>query len=211
MSPKEEFRRMRGSNSRRWVRSAMPTRQMRPATPPTTIAIICLKPWRDAERVEHPDRRQQADEMAGEDDQDADMEEVRAPHQLAAAKQLARSAPPRVLLAVEADDAADDEDRQAEIGIPAEDRVVEKLAHGVPPIAAARQGASRPGCGRPGRPCSRSPPRDRTMTGVVLPGRVERGEIVRIDVRLRRAAPPRLRRSRGPAAATAASAAKTAA
>ena len=79
-----------------------------------------LEGVRDAERVEHPDRRQQTDEMAEEDDENADMEQVRAPHQLPAAQQLARAAAPRVLLAVEAQPAAEQEHGEAEIGIPAE-------------------------------------------------------------------------------------------
>ena len=59
--------------------------------------------------------------MAEEDDEDADVEQVRAPHQLPAPQQLAGSGPPCVLLAVEPDQAAEQEHRQAEIGIPAED------------------------------------------------------------------------------------------
>ena len=92
-----------------------------PATPADDDRQHLLEAVRNAEPVEHPDRRQQADEMAEEDEEDADVEQVGAPHQLPAAQQLARSGPPGVLLAVEAEQAADDEDRQAEIGIPAED------------------------------------------------------------------------------------------
>ena len=98
----------------------MPMKQAMPAMPPTTIAIICLKPWQMPSEVEHRDRREQADEMAEEDDQNADVEKVRAPDQLAAPQELARSGPPRVLLAVEAQQAADQEDREAEIRVPAE-------------------------------------------------------------------------------------------
>ncbi len=61
-----------------------------------------LEGVRDAERLEDPDRRQQSAEMAEEDDQDADVEQVRTPGQLPAAQKLARSAAPSVLLAVEA-------------------------------------------------------------------------------------------------------------
>ena len=49
MSPNDEVARMRASNRRRCISSVMPTRQKMPAMPPTTIAISCLKPWRDAE------------------------------------------------------------------------------------------------------------------------------------------------------------------
>ena len=47
-----------------------------------------LEAMRDAEEIEHGDGRQQAHEMAEEDDENADMEEVRAPHQLLAAQEL---------------------------------------------------------------------------------------------------------------------------
>src|SRR6185312_6349828 len=85
---------------------------------------------RDAEGVEHPDRRQEADEMAGEDDENADMEQVRTPHQLAAAQKLRRARAPRVLLAVEAQQAAEQEHGEADIRIPAEDDIVDQFAHG---------------------------------------------------------------------------------
>ena len=88
-----------------------------------------LEGVRNAERLEDPDRRQQAAEMAEEDDQDADMEQIGAPGQLPAAQQLARSAAPGVLLAVEAQHAAEQEHGQAEIGIPAEDDVIDQIAH----------------------------------------------------------------------------------
>jgi len=45
MSPKEELRLMRGSNSRRWRSRLQPTNAARPAIPPTTKAAVCLKPW----------------------------------------------------------------------------------------------------------------------------------------------------------------------
>ena len=80
-----------------------------------------LEAVRYAEHVEHPDRCQQADEMAEEDDENADVEQVGAPHQLPPPQQLAGAGPPRVLLAVEPDQAAEQEHGQAQIGIPAED------------------------------------------------------------------------------------------
>src|SRR6266545_1119143 len=89
-----------------------------------------LETVRNAERVEHPDGREQADEMADKDDQDPHVEQVGAPHQLPAAQELARPALPGVLLAVEAYPAADQKDGQAEIGVPAEHDVIDHLAHG---------------------------------------------------------------------------------
>src|SRR5512141_741712 len=79
-----------------------------------------LEGMRDTERVEHPDRRQQTAEMAEENDENADVEQVRAPGQLPAAQELARSAAPGELLAVEAQPAAEQKHGQAKIGIPAE-------------------------------------------------------------------------------------------
>ena len=87
MSPKLDVSRMRASKRRRWASRAMPMKQKIPAMPPTAMARPCLKPCADAERVEDPDRRQQADEMSDEDHQDADVEEVRAPAELAPAKE----------------------------------------------------------------------------------------------------------------------------
>ena len=130
MSPNEEVTRMRASNRRRWISSVRPMKANMPATPPMTIAMHLLEAVRDAEHLEHPDRRQQADEMAEEDDQHADVEQVRAPHQLPPPQQLAGAAPPGVLLAVEAQQAAEQEHGQAEIGIPAEHDMVDEVAHG---------------------------------------------------------------------------------
>ena len=120
MSPNDEVVRMRASNSRRCTSSVMPTKQNDAGDAADDDRHPLLEGVRDAERIEDPDRRQQADEVAEEDDQDADVEQVRAPHQLAPAQQLARAAPPGVLLAVEAQQAAEQEHGQAEIGIPAE-------------------------------------------------------------------------------------------
>src|SRR5450759_988708 len=131
-----------------------------------------LEGVRDAERVEYPDRRQQAAEMAKEDDQDADMEQVGAPGQLPAAQELARSAAPGVLLAVEAQHAAEQEHGQAEIGIPAENDVIDQFGHDhvligaagrwgrLPPACPARAAGHR-GYARSARPCSRRWRRDR--------------------------------------------------
>ena len=71
-----------------------------------------------------------ADEMAKEDHQDADVEQVGAPHQLAPAQQLAGAGLPSVLLAIEAQQAAEQEYRQAQVGIPAKHDVIDGVAHG---------------------------------------------------------------------------------
>src|SRR4051794_18390710 len=75
----------------------------------------------DADKIEDPDRGQQADEVAKEDHENTDVEQVRAPHQLASAQKLAGACLPRVLLAVEAHQAAEQEYGETQIGIPAED------------------------------------------------------------------------------------------
>ncbi len=76
----------------------------------------------DEERVERR-RRQQADRVAEQQEQDADMEQVGAPAQLALAQDLAGAGAPGVRLAVEADQAAEQEDRQADVGIPDEQQM----------------------------------------------------------------------------------------
>ena len=68
--------------------------------------------------------------MAEKNDENADVEQVRSPHELAAAQQLARPAPPCILLAVEAQQASDQEHGQAKVRIPAEHDVIERFAHG---------------------------------------------------------------------------------
>ena len=55
--------------------------------------------------------------MAEEQEQDADVEQVAAPAQQAAVQQLRRVALPRVLVAVEADQAAEQEHCQADVRI----------------------------------------------------------------------------------------------
>ena len=104
-------------------------KQATPATPPTMIAIHCLAVCEMPIAVEHADRRQQSDEMAKENDEDAEVKEIGAPEQLPAAQQLARAGAPGELLAIEAHPARDDEHRQAEIRIPAEHRMIEKFSH----------------------------------------------------------------------------------
>ena len=86
------------------------------------------------------ERRQQADQVAEEDAEDADVEQVRSPAQLPGAQQLRRVALPRVLVAVEAHQAADEEDRQGDIGIDSEQELVE-VGHRVAPLSRhARRG-----------------------------------------------------------------------
>ena len=85
---------------------------------------------RDEQRVDRR-RRQQADRVAEEQEQDAEVEQVRAPEQLPLAQQLAGTGLPGVLLAVEADQAAEDEGREADVGIPDEQDVEDGVAHGV--------------------------------------------------------------------------------
>src|SRR5579859_968327 len=112
-----------------------------------------LERVRDAERVENPDRRQQPDQMAGEDDQNADVKQVRAPDQLPPPQQLARAAAPGVLLAVEANQAAEQKHGEAEVRIPAEHDVGEGLGHVQLLAGAESPGARR----RPARILAISP------------------------------------------------------
>src|SRR6516165_1111996 len=98
----------------------------------------------NAERIEHLDRRQQADEVAAEDHQDADMQQVGAPAQLPLAQKLRRAGFPGVLLAIEAQQAAKQENRQAQIGVPAEERAVDGFVHRSSPYAVASRTSRRP-------------------------------------------------------------------
>ncbi|MNL74266.1 hypothetical protein D3C87_1998780 [compost metagenome] len=63
--------------------------------------------------------------MAEEQEQDADVEQVTTPAQLALAEQLGRIAFPGVLVAVESGEAAHEEHGQADVGIDAEEEVVQ--------------------------------------------------------------------------------------
>src|SRR5947209_3665487 len=71
--------------------------------------------------------------MPGENHENADVEKIRSPHQFPPPQQLARTRFPGVLLALEPQQAAEQENGQRQIGIPAERRVVEKRAHDRPP------------------------------------------------------------------------------
>src|SRR5690606_630172 len=83
----------------------------------------------DADGVKHPDWREQAEKVPNEYDEHADVEQVRAPHELTPPKELARSRLPRVLLPVEAQNAANHENGEAHVGIPAEHDVIDGVAH----------------------------------------------------------------------------------
>src|SRR5215471_2832766 len=91
-----------------------------------------LEAMADTDEVEHPDGRQQPNEVADKDNENADVEEVRAPHQFSPSQQLARPRLPRVRLAIKANETAEQEHGQAEIGIPAEHDVIDGVAHGAP-------------------------------------------------------------------------------
>jgi len=125
---------MRESNRRRCTKSVRPMKHAMPATPPTPIAADAdrdplLEPVRNANRLENPDRRQQTAGMAEEDNQHADVEEIGPPEQLLPAQQLARARAPRILLAVEAQQAPNQKRRKAEVRIPAVDDVIDEIAH----------------------------------------------------------------------------------
>src|SRR5690606_37038167 len=85
-----------------------------------------------AERVVDLRRRQQAEEMAEEQAEDADMEQNAAPDQLLAPEKLARLAAPGVLAAIEAGPAAQEEDGHADVGVDAEQEAFEVI-HGSTP------------------------------------------------------------------------------
>lgn len=72
---------------------------------------------------------QQADQMAEEDTDDADVEEVARQHHPLAGEELGRVGLPGVLLAVEADPAADEKDRQRDVGKDAEEKIIQSV-HG---------------------------------------------------------------------------------
>src|SRR5690242_6641834 len=83
----------------------------------------------NADGLKHDKRRQQAAEVTKEDHENAEMEQVRAPHQLAPAEQLTGAGLPGVLFAIEAQDARQCEHGKAEVGIPTKQQVID-VAHG---------------------------------------------------------------------------------
>src|SRR5215472_16446404 len=75
--------------------------------------------------VHRPLRRQEPAEMAEDHDDDAVVEQVRAKPELSRAQQLGRIALPGVRLPVEADQAADEQNREADIRIDAEEKLID--------------------------------------------------------------------------------------
>ena len=80
-----------------------------PAMPPITIAINCLTPCAMPMASNIQIGVSSPTKCPTEDHQDADVEQVGAPHQLAPAQELAGARLPGVLLAVEAQQAAEQE------------------------------------------------------------------------------------------------------
>ena len=130
MSPKDEVARMRRSNKAAMRQQSDTDQAEYAGDAANDDGHHLLEAVADADDIEHPDRRQQPDEMTEEDHEDADVEQVRAPHQLAPPQELARSRLPRVLLAIEAQQTAEQEHGQAQVGIPAEHDVIDGVAHG---------------------------------------------------------------------------------
>ena len=85
--------------------------------------------------LEQEYRGQQTAHMSEQDDENADMEQNTAPDELTAAQQLTRLAAPGILLAIETDEAADQEDRQGNIGVDTEKECVDPLAHRRSPVS----------------------------------------------------------------------------
>src|SRR3546814_94533 len=77
-----------------------------------------------AERMVDFRWRQEAEEMAEEKSEDAEMEQDAAPDELLAPEKLARLGAPGVLAAIEACPASEEEDRHADIGKHAEQEVI---------------------------------------------------------------------------------------
>src|SRR3546814_4117909 len=73
--------------------------------------------------------RQQADEVTDQQDQHTHVKQVGAEHHLLAPQELARLRAPALLSGVETQDAADDQHRDGEIGIPAENQLVQEIVH----------------------------------------------------------------------------------
>ncbi|CAM2150517.1 hypothetical protein PT2222_230151 [Paraburkholderia tropica] len=84
---------------------------------------------RGDERRDEPVRREKAREMTGHHDENAPVKQVAAKPQRAASQELRRVAFPRVLLAVEAHQRAEQQDREADVRVDAEQELMEILAH----------------------------------------------------------------------------------
>src|SRR3546814_8441915 len=70
-----------------------------------------------------------ADEVTDQQDQHTHVKQVGAEHHLLAPQELARLRAPAILSGVETQDAADDQHRDGEIGIPAESQLVQEIVH----------------------------------------------------------------------------------
>jgi hypothetical protein len=68
--------------------------------------------------------------MPRKDHQHAKVKQHRSHDQLLAAQELARSGAPRIGFAVIADDRADGEDGQRDVGIDSEQQVMDEISHG---------------------------------------------------------------------------------
>src|SRR5262249_54836397 len=75
--------------------------------------------------VDRPMRREKADEMAGDHDDDAIVEKVRSKAELPLAQQLGGITLPGIGLAIETDQTANQQHREAEIGIDAEEKCID--------------------------------------------------------------------------------------
>src|SRR3546814_9705153 len=85
--------------------------------------------------------RQQADEVTDQQDQHTHVKQVGAEHHLLAPQELARLRAPAILSGVETQDAADDQHRDGEIGIPAENQLVQEIVHRPASLIASRWAA----------------------------------------------------------------------
>jgi hypothetical protein len=97
-----------------------PAKQINPAMLPATMARTCLAPAAHAQGVKHRRRRQQADEVADEQQQDADVEQIAGQPHVLVVEHLAGMRLPGELVALEPRQAAQQEHRAGQIGINAE-------------------------------------------------------------------------------------------
>ena len=123
--------RMRASNRRRWISMVMPMKQVVAENAADHDRHHLLGFRAQAEGVVDLGRRQEAEEVAEEQAEDADVEQDAAPDQLLAPQQLARLGPPGVLAAIEARPAAEEEGHHAKIRVEAEQELIE-VGHLVP-------------------------------------------------------------------------------
>src|SRR5690606_19098751 len=109
-----------------------------------------------AQRVVDGRRGQQAEQVREEQRDDADVEQVAAPAQRAALEHLAGIALPRVLFALEARQAAEQEHRQGDVGIHAEEEVMDMSGHAV--LLTVARARPAPAWGRYRRNAPAAPP-----------------------------------------------------